>query len=39
MTYCLRCGCKPWELCVLGPNHEIVMCDYCVEVDPCLNVH
>lgn len=36
---CLRCFSKSWDLCVIGPNDEIVICNFCVGIDELLNVH
>lgn len=36
---CLRCHSKTWSLCVIGPNDEIVICNFCVGIDELLNVH
>lgn len=36
---CLRCHSKTWDLCVIGPNYEVVICNFCVGIDELLNVH
>jgi hypothetical protein len=36
---CLRCFSKKWDLCVIGPNDEVVICNFCIGIDELLNVH
>jgi hypothetical protein len=36
---CLGCNTKNWDLVCIGPNDEVVVCNYCNWIDDCLLVH